>query len=176
MTCGTVERYLNMGSAGDEIRITFLQVEDWREWRALRLAALADAPNAFSSRLEDWSGPADREDRWRNRLASIPFNAVATVNGIPAGMVGATAPSEGESELLSMWVAPAVRGKGVADALVEAVVDWARRQGAARLALDVREANAHAIALYGRHGFQDVGPAPTSAGAPPERRMSRSLA
>ena len=164
-----------MVSAGEEIHITFLKVDDWREWRALRLEALSEAPYAFSTRLEDWSGPADREDRWRSRFVSIPFNAVATIGGVPAGMVGATEPSGGESELLSMWVSPGARGKGVADALVRAVVEWARRQGASSLALDVREANAHAIALYRRHGFQDVGPSPSSTSALPERRMSRSL-
>ena len=42
--------------------------EAWRTWRELRLAALAEAPYAFTSRLADWQGEGDREDRWRERL------------------------------------------------------------------------------------------------------------
>ena len=164
-----------MSAAREEIRVRRLQEEDWREWRALRLTALAEAAYAFSSSLEDWVGPGDREERWRSRFKSIHFNAIAILAATPAGMVGATAPSNGESELLSMWVAPAARGKGVGDALITAVADWARNHGAATLALSVRAANAHAIALYRRHGFLDAGPSPSGIDALPEIRMSKSL-
>ncbi len=164
-----------MVRGAQEIRIKHLQEEDWREWRLLRLAALAEAPYAFSSGLEDWVGPGDREERWRSRFRSIPFNAIATLGGTPAGMVGATAPSNGESELISMWVAPRARGNGVGGALITAVADWARNQGATTRALDVRAANAHAIALYLRHGFLDTGRSPSGTDTLPEIRMSKSL-
>ena len=164
-----------MDHGAEKIRIKHLQKQDWREWRALRLSALAEAPYAFSSNLNDWVGPGDREERWRSRFRSIPFNAIAILAGTPAGMVGATALSNGESELLSMWVAPAARGKGVGDALIMAVADWARNEGAATLALSVRAANAHAITLYRRHGFLDAGPSPSGIDALPEIRMSKSL-
>lgn len=45
-----------------------LSPDDWALWRVLRLAALTDAPEAFGSRLADWQGGNDREDRWRDRL------------------------------------------------------------------------------------------------------------
>lgn len=48
-----------------------LTPDDWPIWRELRLAALAEAPQAFGSRLADWQGEGDREERWRDRL-SIP--------------------------------------------------------------------------------------------------------
>ena len=58
---------------------------DWAVWRELRLAALAEAPYAFGSRLSDWTGEGDREERWQARLA-IPgsFNVVAVMDGRPA--------------------------------------------------------------------------------------------
>ena len=67
------------------IEIRALVPVSWRLWRDLRLAALAEAPAAFTSRLADWRD-AD-EQRWRERLA-IPgsVNLVALLDGTPAGM------------------------------------------------------------------------------------------
>lgn len=136
-----------------------LTPEDWRLWRELRLAALAEAPLAFGSKLADWQGDGDREERWRGRLG-IPasHNVVALVDGQPAGMVsGVPGEQDGEAELISMWVSPAARGRGVGDRLVGAVEEWARRNGATRLMLGVRAHNASAIALYRRNGFGETG-------------------
>ena len=151
--------------------------EDWAGWRALRLAALAEAPDAFSSTLADWTGAGDTEERWRARLSGVPFNVVASFDGQPAGMVSGTLPDgSGAAELLSTWVSPAARGHAVGDALVEAVIGWASDQMAGRLRLGVREANEHAIALYRRHGFIDCGPYLDGHGqSPPEREMVRHL-
>ncbi len=80
------------------------------------------------------------------------------------------------AELISMWVAPFARGHGVGDALIQAVVSWAKRQHASRVALAVRTDNERAIALYARHGFFDSGPDPDLAdGRPPERLMIKRL-
>ena len=149
---------------------------DWVEWRALRLAALAEAPYAFSSTLAGWTGRGDIEARWRSRLADVPYNLVATVGEQAVGMVSCTQPVDGEAELISMWVAPDARGLGVGDTLIRAVGQWAAHQGATTLALSVRSANAHALTLYRRHGFVDAGPADSGVGDEPERRMRRRLA
>lgn len=150
--------------------------EEWPAWRRLRRAALAEAPEAFRTTLAEWSGPGDTEERWRQRLADVALNLIATVADEPVGMVSVTAPdATSTSELLSLWVAPAQRGRGVADALVDAAVTWADAAGARLLALEVRAANAHAIALYARHGFADSGPWPGAVGGPCEVRMVRAL-
>lgn len=136
-----------------------LAVDDWPQWRELRLAALDDAPQAFHSRLADWQNAA--ESRWRARLTDVPLHLIADLDGRPAGMVSCTAPdADGTAELLSMWVAPFARGSGVGDALVDSVVRWAGEQGAGRIMLHVMKNNGHAIALYERHGFADTGEAP----------------
>ncbi|MFG1884292.1 hypothetical protein [Micromonospora sp. NPDC049102] len=69
------------------IDILVLSPDDWPTWRELRLAALAEAPEAFGSRLADWQGDGDREQRWRDRM-SIPgsLNLVAVLAGRPVGM------------------------------------------------------------------------------------------
>jgi ribosomal protein S18 acetylase RimI-like enzyme len=142
------------------IGLRVLTPDDWRAWRELRLAALAETPHAFGSRLADWQGDGDREQRWRDRLA-VPgsYNVIAVLDGQPAGMASGV-PAEdsgGAAELISMWVSPAARGRGVGDHLVRAVEDWARQAGARVLKLAVAEGNDGAIALYRRCGFADTG-------------------
>jgi ribosomal protein S18 acetylase RimI-like enzyme len=139
--------------------ILVLTPDDWQLWRELRLAALADAPGAFSSRLADWQGAGDREERWRARLA-IPgsHNVVAARDGEPVGMAsGLPSGQPGVAELASMWVRPDARGQGVGSELVASVEAWARQAGASQLRLGVAEGNEPAIALYRRHGFAATG-------------------
>jgi GNAT superfamily N-acetyltransferase len=154
------------------IRLRVLTSDDWRLFREVRLAALREAAYAFGSTLADWQGPHDAEERWRQRLSNVPLNVVAYFNEAPAGMVGATSPdAAGTSELISMWVAPHARGKGVADALVAAVVAWATERGINSIELDVVEANPRARAFYRRCGFVDRVRVADPRSAQPERRM-----
>jgi ribosomal protein S18 acetylase RimI-like enzyme len=143
---------------------------DWRLWRTLRHATLADAPAAFNSTLAEWSGPGDTEERWRARLSSVALNLVLTWCGEPAGMVSAMAPDQdGAVLLMSLWIAPPARGEGVADVAIRRVGSWARDQpGYRHLLLSVKADNTPAILLYRRHGFVDSGPVPDH---PDERRM-----
>ena len=113
-----------------------LTVDDWAQWKEMRLAALAEAPYAFHTRIEDWVGAT--EDRWRGRLDVPGRFLVADLDGRPAGIVCGLPPDPtGVADLLSLWVAPFARGHGVGDALVEAVCDWSRELGARRVALNV---------------------------------------
>jgi ribosomal protein S18 acetylase RimI-like enzyme len=139
------------------ITIRELADDDWALWRKLRLAALAGAPDAFASTLAEWTGAGDAEVRWRARLVSVPFNVVADRDSRPIGMASGTAPLDGEAQLISMWVAPEDRGCGVGEALIEAVVRWAREKNANRIALEVRQSNERAIRFYLRNGFFDDG-------------------
>lgn len=155
------------------IDVLVLTPDDWQLWRKLRLAALAEAPEAFGSTLADWSGLGDTEQRWRARLANVPLNLALTMGGEPVGMVSATAPGfDEEVELISLWVAPAGRGRGVGDEALRQVAAWAHDQHPGHdLVLSVRTDNRPARALYDRHDFIDAGPSPDD---PDERRMRRA--
>jgi ribosomal protein S18 acetylase RimI-like enzyme len=162
--------------------------DDWRLWRQLRLEALSEAPYAFSSSLADWQGNGDREQRWRDRLDDVEYNLVAYLDGVPAGMVSGVCSPEGQPELISMWVAPFARGRGVGDALVEAVIRHAaadnsgdpsgssgnRSRNPSEVVLSVMAGNDHAIAMYMRHGFVDAGE-DTREAAPGERNERRMM-
>ena len=154
-----------------------LTPEDWPVWRRLRLQALREAPYAFGSKLADWQGAGDLEERWRERLSSVPLNLVAVLNKFPVGMVSATELDEDATvDLISLWVAPSGRGFGVGDALVEAVIKWASEQNASSVSLDVTEGNQQAIKLYLRHGFVDMGKLVLhNPEEKPERRFLKSL-
>ena len=159
--------------AGGTITVREVGPDDWRTWRALRLASLAEAPDAFHSRLEDWLGAG--EHVWRERLAAPGRYLVADQDGRPCGQVVAVPPDQdGTADLISLWVAPNARGSGAADALVAAVLDRAGAWGATRLALHVVVGNERATALYRRLGFVDLGPVECADGVT-EHRMERGV-
>ncbi|MER6361958.1 GNAT family N-acetyltransferase [Kitasatospora sp. NPDC001527] len=139
------------------IELRELTSDDWPLWRELRLAALAEAPYAFGSTLAAWQGEGDREERWRSRL-EIPgaLDLVALVDGEPAAMATGV-PGDGSAELISMWVGPRARGRGVGALLIAEIERWAARRGLATLRLAVMPHNPHARALYERTGFTDTG-------------------
>ncbi|WP_322780195.1 GNAT family N-acetyltransferase [Frankia sp. Cas4] len=77
----------------------------------------------------------------------------------PMGMVDVYQPSLAPEfrEVAAMWVAPALRGTGAADALLDAAVEWARTVGAIGVRLWVVPDNTAAVGIYVRHGFTLIG-------------------
>ena len=135
-----------------------LRADEWRELRALRLRALADAPDAFGATLAEEE--AEPDVSWQRRAGSGDrVTVVAEDDGRLLGMAsGGRAPTdEPAAGLYAMWVEPAARGTGIAEAIVAAVVEWAREAGYPVLGLGVTTTNARAIALYERLGFVDGG-------------------
>jgi len=144
-----------------EVEIRQAQPGEWAVIRDLRLAALADAPDAFASTLSRETGQA--EARWRARIAARPW-FLAWHAGQPAGLVAMfpehTEPAEQTTpdwHLVSMWVRPQARGTGVAGRLVAAVLARARAAGAAQVTLWVALSNDRARAFYQRMGFVPTG-------------------
>jgi GNAT superfamily N-acetyltransferase len=151
------------------VKLTQLAAVDWERLRAIRLRALLDAPDAFGSTFND--AAARSPESWSKQLLDMP-TFVAASDGVDVGVVRC-APDESRTDtawLISMWVAPEARHKGIAGVLVDAVIEHARAKGVARVLLDVADNNAPAIALYARKGFQPNG----AVGAlPPPRQHVR---
>jgi GNAT superfamily N-acetyltransferase len=123
--------------------------DDWPLVRDVRLAALREAPNAFASTYEREIEFAEPD--WRRRFHPGSATFLAYLPEVsPAGIAGGLEDAPGVVELVSMWVAPAARGRGVGEALVSAVADWARDRD---VHLWVTESNMFARALYERCGF-----------------------
>lgn len=136
---------------------------DWQMSRQVRLAALADAPQAFMSTLA--REQAFDEQVWRDRLASpAAATFLAWVDGEPAGTATGKIDNPddefavaGAWQLVGMWVDRRFRGTGVAGTLVETVADHVSSQGAGALVLWVTEVNDRARAFYRRLGFAPTG-------------------
>ncbi|HEX4554204.1 MAG TPA: ribosomal protein S18-alanine N-acetyltransferase [Xanthobacteraceae bacterium] len=75
----------------------------------------------------------------------------------------------GEAEILSVAVAPARRGRGLARKLLDLHLRRLAGLGATAIFLEVDEDNTAARRLYGRAGFRDVGRRPAYYGRGPEK-------
>jgi len=132
--------------------------DDWQALRDIRLEALRDAPTAFGStyELEVLRGEAhwrDRVARGGTFLAFVPEVSATE----PAGLIGGYQEDPVTVELVSMYVRPRARGRGVGEALVASVIDWAGKRNAECVRLWVTQTNAPARALYERCGFALTG-------------------
>jgi GrpB-like predicted nucleotidyltransferase (UPF0157 family)/GNAT superfamily N-acetyltransferase len=144
---------------GIQPEIRRIQPADAPVLRRIRLAALVDAPNAFGTTLAQAEA---REDAyWADvaRTQSAGDRSVAYFaedNARPCGIVGGVGSNKDPetASLVSMWVAPTHRRRGVGRLLVDVVVEWARRAGYKQLQLWVTEANVPAKGLYAHAGFQ----------------------
>jgi ribosomal protein S18 acetylase RimI-like enzyme len=135
----------------ERVELRRLAPDDWRTWRDVRLTLLADEPDAFFSSVERESGYD--EARWRAMLD--PERGVTTVafaGTEPVGTASGVADGD-EAMLLSMWVARAARGSGVADLLVRDIVAWAAATGYPRITLVYADTNDRARRFYERAGF-----------------------
>lgn len=80
-----------------------------------------------------------------------------------------------EAELVALWVDPEHRGLAVGEALVTAVIEWARTDGRRRLNLWVVPGNDAAIGLYERLGFVATGAAQPLPSDPQQTEVEYAL-
>lgn len=138
-----------------------LRRDDWTLLRDVRLRALAADPQAFLETHAEASAFAD--EVWQQRATPSRDGASfgAERDGRLDGLVSAfVADDPSNVFLVAMWVAPGLRGTGVARALVERVLEWARSRGAARVCLSVTRENVRAARLYERCGFVETAEPP----------------
>ncbi|CAL9334781.1 hypothetical protein SUDANB96_00149 [Streptomyces sp. enrichment culture] len=78
---------------------------------------------------------------------------VARQGDTPVGCVVVTSPAGGQVEIKRLWTDPAVRGRGVASALLGAALAHAAEHGVHTVRLSVWAWRTGAISLYERFGF-----------------------
>ncbi|WP_239396475.1 GNAT family N-acetyltransferase [Frankia sp. CiP3] len=154
------------------IRARRINPDDAERLRAVRLAALADAPMSFWQTLAgesarpsaDWRAHALRNSAGDTHATFLlerddPAGYDPERDDGPMGMVDVYQPSLAPEfrELAALWVAPAIRGTGAADTLLDTAVGWARTAGAIGVRLWVVPTNTAAVRIYTRHGFTLAG-------------------
>ncbi|TFZ04566.1 GNAT family N-acetyltransferase [Ramlibacter rhizophilus] len=146
------------------MHIRRLVATDAAAFRALRLRALKEHPDAFTSSWEEDSRvPLDESAR---RLASATA-AFWGAFGIELGLVGMAglersvrAKARHKGTVVAMYVAPEAGRRGIGAMLLEALFAHARSEGLQDLVLTVTCGNEAALRLYERAGFRAFGSEP----------------
>ena len=154
------------------MQIRRIRAEEGLRLKALRLRALADSPMAYGSTLAREQAYPDA--LWHERAAyGAAGDKVVTIvaehdDHLLAMATGLAPEAEGlpDPTMVGVFVDGAVRRQGVAAALVEKVIDWARARGSARLLIWITGGNEPALALYRRAGFRTTGATRPSAHTP----------
>jgi putative acetyltransferase len=91
---------------------------------------------------------------------------VARIDGAAVGCAGVALFAD-LAEVKRMYVRPAARGRGIADALLTRIETVTRNAGLARLCLETGDRQTAAIRVYGRAGFSRCGPFGAYTAMPP---------
>lgn len=141
-----------------------LTPDDAPEYRALRLRALREHPDAFTSDWEDANARPQAESRQRLASAWVPFWGAFDEGGAMVGMVGLECASRAKERhkgvVVAMYVAQEAAGHGLGRELLQALMAHAAAIGLTDLVLTVTEGNAPAIHLYREAGFAAFGTEP----------------
>ena len=168
-----------------------VRLHEWAEIRDLRMAAVSDpaASMAFLTTLEEER--ARDEAAWRDRASAAALGEdaaqfVAVEGHSWVGSVSVLLRTSGDrdhlgrtldaprADVVGVFIAPAARGAGLLDRLMDAAATWAAGHGADALTLDVHRDNTRAQAAYRRIGFVPTGVAFTSV-IGPEIEMRKPL-
>ena len=145
--------------------VRVLTREDAAAFRELRLRALKEHADAFTSSYEeDVQQPLAATEQ---RIAGSAGNTFwgAFVDGRLQGIVGLTREARRKNahkaDIVAMYVAPEAGRRGLARALLQAVIDHARSVGGLeQLVLTVTRSNQAAFELYRTTGFMTFGVEP----------------
>ena len=137
-----------------------LGADDVEAFRRVRLEALREEPVAYAGSHADWAVLSDEE--WRDRMVE-PVVA-AFLGDEPVGLAGLMRqrPSKmvHRASIVMVYVRKSQRGTGLADDLIDAVIDEARAMGIVQLELSVTADNRAAVRFYERKGFVTIGRIP----------------
>ena len=131
---------------------------DAENFRALRLQALRDHPDAFSA---DYAYNASQPlSYWEQRLSDTGSQGMIFFADSQPGLVGMCGVRRGNSPatrhgatVWGVFVLEQWRGLRIAENLIQQCVDWASEHGVSSLRLGVVTSNTSAVRCYQRCGF-----------------------
>jgi len=162
-----------------DVTIRPLTIDDATAFRALRIEALRQHPEAFGASAEE----AEAVDV-AGFAAGMPKQAPDAIFGafLDAELVGMAgffahraAKTRHKGAVWGVYVRKAARGRGIAGGLMEAAIAAARAAGLERLLLTVTVGNAPAQALYDRLRFTPYGMERAALRLPDGREIDEEL-
>ncbi len=142
------------------MEIVRLPPDRWRDYKRLRLEALQQVPQAFESTYAEYRTRPDAY--WQERLRRVAegrdnWLLFAREGSQLVSMAGAYLHG-GAAEVISVYVSPAARRRGVARALLTALLgELGEDKTIQRARLTVSGTQTTALALYRSLGFRAVG-------------------
>jgi ribosomal protein S18 acetylase RimI-like enzyme len=141
------------------ITLKQVDVESAMDFKSTRLAALKDSPTAFGSTFENESKLSDADWRQRaiDRDGATGITYLAWDDQAPCGIAAGFVAADAVVHIVSVWVAPTHRQRGVGKLLIQGIAGWALARNAAVLSLMVTSSNHAAICFYKGLGFEMTG-------------------
>ena len=149
------------------VTIRATREQDATAFRGLRLEALRTHPEVFGADYDE--NLARPIEFWQERVrdgagSDLGITYVAEAGGALVGMTGIYRDNylkmRHSGKIWGVYIRPDWRGAGIADALIEACIAWARGQGLRLVKLSVVTTNTAAIRRYIRCGFSVYGVEP----------------
>jgi ribosomal-protein-alanine N-acetyltransferase len=134
----------------DSRSVTIRPMQWWDIDPVLHLENVLFEAEAWSAAMF-WSELAERDSR--HYYVACPVDDADVV----AGYAGLCAYGNDEAYVQTIGVDPDYQRRGIGAALIDLLIDDARRLGCVRLDLEVRAGNEAAIKLYEKYGFRQVG-------------------
>jgi GNAT superfamily N-acetyltransferase len=151
----------------DNISIRFITESEVEAYKALRLEALREHPEAYGTDYDE--DAAQPDSVWRDRVgkaAGDPSGSIvlADAGGELAGMVGVWRGSgiktRHEATIWGVYVRAKYRGQKLTDRMINEALGWCRGGNVRIVRLTVVTCNTAAICSYQRCGFLVCGVSP----------------
>lgn len=138
------------------IEIVTATLNDFERLRALRLAALKDAPAAFGAKYEDEIKKPESE--WSDRLVNTHW-CFAVVDGVDVGLLAVDRAEKDRNSdcwLSSWWLSEGLRGSGITKLMLNWVEQLCIENNWQKIGLGVWPENLRARAAYKKLGFTEA--------------------
>lgn len=147
------------------VEIVRLEPDEWQAYRELRLEALQESPQAFSSNYHEQA--AYPESYWRGRLEDAARNKQSWMVFARAGqrLVGMGGAFRGgmdgdkrmdQAVVIAVYVTPSWRSRGVSKLLMYDILDRLKESGIRTAVLGINSEQRAALQLYELVGFRTV--------------------
>lgn len=130
-----------------------ISVNDWQKFKAARIRAIKDSPQAFGDTLEK---AMSRSDTYWIELVEKSEVFVISSEGHYIATVILKQDDDGVWSIKSLWTDPEYRNRGLATTLLTVVLQTAKESGIEVIELGINANQTTAIKLYESLGFQTI--------------------